>query len=257
MDVNTANILPLIWASKFNLALPNLADPVPSMANSMPVTNTSANACSNLTRSNVVTNSPNGPSMWPAAAAAAALSNDLTTSFKQLLANAAAAAVNGNGIGSTFPQEASEAQFNGLNLPTPVTNGFTGNGSSNGSSNGPLSPSSCSINGMNLQQALIARLGQAAAAASFLGDKQSQQQQSVGCNYPMQSPLQLSNSKLMHLMPNYCTASSPGKQPFFTFLKSTVKLVELSITSLEIDWNRIQLTSLQSLAYWPLILVTM
>ena len=202
MDVNTANILPLIWASKFNLGLPNLADPVPSIANSMSVTNSSTNTCSTLNRPSMANNnSPNGPNLWPAAAAAA-LSNDFTTSFKQLLANAAAA-VNTNGIGSTFPQaEAGDVTFNGSNQTTPLANGFNGNGNSN--SNGPRSPNAGAMNGINLQQALIARLGQA-AAASILGDKQQ------GA-YPMQAgQLQLPNNKLMHLMPNYCNPSSPGK----------------------------------------------
>ena len=216
MDVNTANILPLIWASKFNLGLPNLTDPVPSMANSVPMINTNTNSCSNnMTRSNVAHNASNGANLWPAAAAAAALSNDFTTSFKQLLVNAAAA--NGMGPNFTQPHDTGEALFVASNHTTPTVNGFNGNtnvssinSNSNGSnSNGPMSPNAgVTLNGLNLQQALMARLGQA-AAASIMGDKQNQQQQSA--NFSMHSGHQLSNNKLMHLMPNYGNASSPGK----------------------------------------------
>lgn len=224
MDVNTANILPLIWASKFNLGLPNLSEPVASNIAPPVSSSSSMNMCStNLTRANM-SNMSNGTSnLWPAAAAAA-LSNDITTSFKQLLANAAAAAVNVNGIGHTFAGQSADpnehSTYTGSGHVTATANGFNSNngnmmnsnsnGSSGSSSNGPLSPNNGAMNGLNLQQALMARLGQA-AAVSILGDsKQNQLQQSSG-NYSAMHSNQLPNSKLMHLMPSYCNASSPGR----------------------------------------------
>lgn len=73
---------------------------------------------------------------------------------------------------------------------------------------------------MNLQQALMARLGQAAAAASILNEKQhqhSQQQQNHQQNHQQTNfsmhgnQMQLPNNKILHLMPGYGNLSSPGK----------------------------------------------
>lgn len=234
MDVNTANILPLIWATKFNLGLPNLAEPISNIS-STPIVNNLATT--NQTHCSPNSNRPNmtnGPSnLWPAAAAAA-LSNDLTTSFKQLLANAAAAAVNVNGIGSTFSQSPSDttetSSYGVSNQTNGVTNGFTvNNGNMNSNSNGsngsnlnrPLSPTTTSsINGLSLQQALMARLGQAAA---ILGDNNKPNQRTGG-NYAIHNNnthMQLSNCpKMMHLMPNYGNTSSPGRFNYFRIFLS-------------------------------------
>lgn len=253
MDVNTANILPLIWASKFNLGLSNLASNESNNNSTLAGDNGNNGCIGNLNRqinSGNQAQAANNPSqmlngnLWPAAAAAA-LSTDFTTSFKQLLANAAAAAVNCNGISSSLSPNsegdgAGHTGNNGGNVGFPAlmanvanaavpSNGFNGNSNgSNNSNSGRVSPTG--QNGcFNIQQALMARLGQAAA---ILSDKQQQQPQSnqYPANYStlaavnhQNSQLQLQNNKLLHqMMPSFGNISSPGK-----WLSISIKVINL------------------------------
>lgn len=214
MDVNTANILPLIWASKLgNFGLANLNDPSPgnSDVQSHPP-NGQPNQCSNLTRQNLVAlqqqineqlSSVNATgklthqqqqqhqaqqNLWTAA-----LSNDLTTSFKQLLANANALAT------SPFANSGSG----------DLNDGFAMNGNNSAGVNTNGLPSN------NIQQALMARLGQAASilAGPAGGDPALLKQQTVDLSaliQHQQSQQQQQHHQLLSSLHNHPSHHQPS-----------------------------------------------